>query len=79
MQKKLEDLIAGVEKTEQAVREGYRVDLRELDAASLEIHKALKAKPDPALKPLLMQAVAGLERLAAALEAQVADLKKKKR
>lgn len=79
MQKKLEDLIAKIEKAEQAIRDGYRIDMRALDQESIAITKALKAKPDATLKPLLQKAVLGLERLTMALEDRVSDLKSKKK
>lgn len=75
MQKKLEDLIAKIEAAERFVRDGKTVDLRALDMESLAIAKALKSRPDAAVKPLLSKAVSALERLTAALEDQVARLK----
>lgn len=75
-QKRLEELIAKVEKAEQDVLAGKRVDMRALDAESLSLHKQLKAKPDAALQPLLMRAINALERLTATLENHVATLRK---
>lgn len=79
MHQRLEELIAKIEKAETAVRDGYRIDMRAMDAESLAIQKALKLKPDASLKPLLQKAVSALERLTAALEDRVSDLKTKKR
>ena len=78
MQKKLEELIAKLEAAEGFVRDGKLVNLRSLDAESVAIAKALKAKPDATIKPLLARAVSALERLTAALEDQVATLKAQK-
>ncbi len=75
LQVRLETLVANLEKADQAVRDGYRINLALLDQESLAIAKALKAKPDRALHPLLQKAVSNLERLTATLETRVADLK----
>ena len=79
MQKRLEDLIDKIEKAEAGVRDGYRINITLLDQESIAITKALKAKPDATLKPLLQKAVMAMERLTASLEDRVADLKGKKR
>lgn len=77
-QKKLEALIAKIEAAEAFVRDGKTVDLRSLDAESLDIARELKGKPTAEVKPVLARAVLALERLTAALEDQVAKLKGKK-
>lgn len=79
MQKRLENLIARIEAAETSVRGGKAVDLRALDTESIAIQKALKLKPDASVKPLLMRAVSAIEKLTAAMEDRVADLKSKKR
>lgn len=74
---RLEALIAGVEKAENDIRAGKRVDMKALDKESLTLHKELKAKPDASLQPTLMRAISALERLTATLETHLADLKSK--
>ncbi|MBU6234456.1 MAG: hypothetical protein KGQ41_01310 [Alphaproteobacteria bacterium] len=75
MQSRLEKLISDVEKAEEAVKAGKRVDMRAMDSESLAIHKILKTKPDASLQPVLMRAITALERLTSTLESHVDTLK----
>lgn len=79
MKQRIETLIAKIEQAESGVRDGYRINIEMLDRESLSITKALKAKPDATLKPLLQKAVMAMERLTAALEDRVNGLATKKR
>ena len=78
IQTRLETLIENIDRAEAAVRDGYRINIRLLDAESLAITKALKARPEAALQPLLRKTVLSIERLTHALEDRAAELKARK-
>lgn len=76
---RLEALIVKIEAATAFVQNGRRIDIKSLDAESLSIAQALKARPDETVKPLLARAVLAIERLTFALEDQVKALKDRKK
>jgi len=74
-QKRLEDIIARVEKAEADVRAGRAIDMTIMDTESKALHKQMQGKPSVEIQPLLMRAIASLEKLTAALQERIELMK----
>jgi|GEM_PF-7039295 len=74
-QKRLEDIIARVEKAVADVHAGHAINMEIMDTESKALHKQMQGKPSPEIQPLLRQAIATLEKLTAALQERIEMMK----